>query len=147
MDRTPAQVFAAINNVRGWWSEEINGDTDKPGAEFAYRYKDAHSCTMKIVEFVPDTKVVWHVLDNYFSFTQDKSEWKDTRVRFDISRKGGQTEIHFTHEGLLPENECYEACSEGWSYYIQDSLKSLILTGKGQPNIGEAKTDTERALG
>jgi hypothetical protein len=32
----------AINNVLGWWSGESDGSTDKPGAEFTYRYKEDH---------------------------------------------------------------------------------------------------------
>lgn len=34
VDQTPDEAFAAINNVREWWSEEIEGDTDKLDAVF-----------------------------------------------------------------------------------------------------------------
>ena len=67
VSQTREEVFGAINNVRGWWSQAIEGDTGKLGAVFYYHYQDVHRCTFKITEFVPGKKVVWHVLHNYLS--------------------------------------------------------------------------------
>src|SRR5258708_15768010 len=103
VDQTPEEAFDAINNVRGWWSEEIEGTTDKLGDEFTYHYKDVHRCKIKITEFAPGRKVVWRVLDNYFDFTEDKSEWKDTVIRFEIATKGNRTEVRFAQLGLVHE--------------------------------------------
>ena len=146
VNQAPEAAFAAITNVRGWWSEEIEGSTDKPGAEFKYHFKDIHRCKLKITELIPGKRVVWHVLDNDFNFTKDKTEWKGTDIVFEISKKGDKAEIHFTHVGLVPEYECYDACSEGWGFYINSSLRDLIMKGKGQPNVGQPMTETERAL-
>ena len=74
VDKTPKEVFEAVNNVRGWWSGDITGSTDKLGAEFTYRYKDFHRSTQKITEFVLDKKVVWHVTDSYLGFVKDTTE-------------------------------------------------------------------------
>lgn len=137
LDQSPAAVFNAINNVRGWWSAEIEGHTEQLNDEFRYQYKDVHRCNIKITESDPGRKIAWLVLDNYFSFTEDEKEWKDTRMVFDITEAEGKTQLRFTHEGLTPEYECYNACSNGWTQYIQHSLPSLITTGKGQPNSRE----------
>ena len=137
VDKSPKEVFNAVTNVRGWWSEEIEGSTNKLNDEFAYHYQDVHNCKMKIIESIPDKKIVWLVLDNYFSFTKDKSEWTGTKIIFDISEQDHKTQLRFTHEGLVPEYECYNACVNGWSQYIQHSLPALISTGKGQPNSRE----------
>lgn len=131
--QTPKQAFDVINNVRGWWSQAIEGDTDKLGAVFYYHYQDIHRCTLKITEFVPGKKVVWRVLQNYFPFVKDKTEWTGTDVVFEIAEKDGKTEVRITHVGLVPEYECYGVCSDGWGNYFNGSLRSLITTGKGQP--------------
>src|ERR1039458_678563 len=134
VDQDPTAVFAAINDVRRWWSGDIDGDTDKLGDEFSYRYEDVHYSKQKITEMVPDQRVVWLVLDSNLSFVEDKTEWNGTEISFDISRKDDHTEVCFTHNGLIPEYECYEACSGAWSFYMKESLRSFITTGRGEPN-------------
>lgn len=147
VDQAPEEVFNVINNVRGWWSEEIEGSTDKLNAVFKYQFEDVHRCQIKVIELTPGKRIVWYVLDNYFNFTRDKTEWKDTKMIFDISRKDNKTEIRFTHAGLVPEYECYDACHQGWTHYIQNSLLKLITTGKGEPNkTGKPQTETEKDL-
>lgn len=143
VDQTPKEVFNAVNNVRGWWSESVEGNTDNSGEEFLYYYKDVHISKMKIVEFIPAKKVAWLVLENHFNFTRDKTEWKGTRIIFDISENDGKTELRFTHAGLVPAYECYDVCRDAWTSYIQGSLKSLITAGKGKPNAKEGGLNAE----
>lgn len=146
VDQSPEEVFKAIINVRGWWSQAIEGETDKQGALFYYHFKDIHRATLKVTELVPGKKVSWHVLQNYFNFGKDQTEWTGTDIVFEIAKKGDKTELVFTHIGLVPQYECYKVCSDGWGTYIYDSLRSLITTGKGQPNVGEAVTKSEHEL-
>jgi hypothetical protein len=147
VDQTPEEAFAAINNVRGWWSGDIEGGTDKLGEVFTYRYEDVHFSKQKITEFIPGKKVVWLVLDSYLSFIEDKTEWNGTKVTFEIAGKGDKTEVRFTHIGLVPDHECYGACSNAWGSYINGSLRSLIATGKGQPNAKEKPDGAVRGAG
>jgi hypothetical protein len=137
VDRTPEEVFAAINNVRGWWSGNIDGDTDKLGDEFTYRYEDIHRSTQRITESIPGKRVVWRVLDGYLNFTEDKTEWTGTDIAFDISTMDDATEVRFTHIGLVPDFECFHSCSSAWGFYINTSLRNLLATGDGQPNQKE----------
>lgn len=134
VSKMPDQVFNAITNVRGWWSENIEGGTTALNDVFTYRVKDIHQCTMKLIEVVKDKKIVWLCLDNDFNFTQDKKEWIGTKIEFELLEIEGETQVNFTHWGLVPDYECYNVCDEGWSNYINNSLQTLILTGKGNPN-------------
>jgi hypothetical protein len=137
VDQTPAEAFGAINNVRGWWSGEIDGSTDALGAQFTYRYQDIHRSKQEITELTPGKRVAWHVLDGYLNFTEDKAEWTGTDITFDIAAKDSGTEVRFTHAGLGPRHECFDSCSTAWGFYIGTSLRNLITTGAGQPNDKE----------
>jgi uncharacterized protein YndB with AHSA1/START domain len=138
VDQSPKQVFDAITNVRGWWSGDIDGHTDKLGAEFTYRYQDLHRSTQKITELVPGKKVVWHVSNAKINFVEDTDEWNGTDIVFEITQKGKKTELRFTHIGLVPRIECYGKCAGAWGFYINESLRDLITTGKGDPNDNES---------
>jgi hypothetical protein len=137
VDQSPAQAFAAITNVRGWWSGEIDGRTDELGAQFTYRYQDIHRSKQEITELIPGKRVAWHVLDGYLSFIADKTEWTGTDITFDIAATDSGTEVRFTHAGLVPQGECFDSCSNAWGFYINTSLRNLITAGAGQPNDKE----------
>jgi hypothetical protein len=143
VDQTPEAVFAAINHVRGWWSENIEGETDALDSVFYYAFRDVHRGTFKITEFVPAEKVVWHVLQNYFNFVEDSTEWTDTDIVFEITKQGDKTALRFTHVGLKPTEECYDVCSDAWGLYIKHSLFDLITKGKGDPTL---KGQNDRSL-
>ena len=140
VDQTPEETFAAITNVRGWWSGEIEGSTDKLGDEFTYRYRDLHYSKQRITEFIPGKKIVWLVLDSFLSFIKDKTEWNGTKITFEVRKKGKKTEVRFTHVGLVRDHECFNDCSDAWGFYIRKSLRGLITKGKGEPNSKETGT-------
>ena len=129
----PEAVFAAINNVRGWWSGVIEGPTANVGDSFGYRYKDIHQSTQQVIGLVPGRRVAWKVLDSNLSFLKEPTEWTGTTITFDLTENGEGTELRFTHHGLNPTSECWDACSSGWGGLIRGNLKTLIETGHTSP--------------
>jgi len=126
VDQTPQQAFDAIINVPLWWSGELHGNTTKVGDEFTYRYEDLHRSRQRITEMTPQKRIVWHVVEAELNFVQNRAEWNGTDIIFDIATKGDKTEVRFTHAGLLPSAECFDDCSNAWSYYIAGCLRNLI---------------------
>ncbi len=133
VDQSPDEAFNAINKVSAWWQGEVVGNTNQLNDEFTYRMNEIHYSKQRIVEFIPNQKVVWLVTDsklNPLKFT-DESEWTGTKIIFEITQINNKTEVRFTHLGLVSAFECYGDCSWAWEALIQESLLSLITTGKG----------------
>ena len=129
--QTPEQVFKAITNVRSWWSgyyaEEFQGDTEKLHDEFTFRAGGGvHYSKQKLVEVVPNKKIVWLIMESKLSFLEKTNEWTGTKVIFTISKNGSKTQLTFTHEGLTPQIECYNDCAPAWTQYVQNKLLPLI---------------------
>ncbi|MEO8086705.1 MAG: SRPBCC domain-containing protein [Bacteroidota bacterium] len=143
IDASPLQAFKCINNVTQWWTENLEGSSQKLNDEFSVQFGDVHYSKQKLVEVIPGKKVVWLVTDSKLNFLKDKQEWNGTKIIFDIIEEGNKTQIRFTHEGLVPKIECYGDCSNAWGEYIQGSLLNLVNTAKGQPTPKVRKTKAE----
>ncbi|HXB42469.1 MAG TPA: SRPBCC domain-containing protein [Puia sp.] len=127
------EVFKSINSVSKWWMENLEGDSENLNGKFTVDFGDDNFVTHKLVEVIPNKKVVWLVTDCYLSWFKDKTEWTNTKMSFEISTKGNSTVINFTHIGLIPEVECYDMCVKGWDQYVKGSLFKLITEGTGLP--------------
>ena len=131
--RSPQDVFKAINSVSNWWSENIDGNSENLNDVFKVNFGGDTFVTHQLIELVPDKKVVWLVTDCWLPWLNDKTEWTNTKMSFEISTENNSTIIRFTHIGLVPEVECYESCVKGWDQYVKGSLLKLIKEGKGDP--------------
>ena len=130
VDQTPEEVFDAVNTPQDWWSGDFEGYTKNLNDEFTYRYQDMHYSKQLVAELIPDKKVVWLVTESRLNFIADKEEWTGTKMIFEISGEDGKTQLKFTHAGINPQVECYDACSTAWGQLIQQSLNNYIATGK-----------------
>jgi len=140
VDQSPAEIFVAISHVRGWWTENVEGSTKNLNDEFSVRFGDVHYSKQKLIEVIPGKKVVWLITESHLSFLKDKGEWTGTKISFEITEQDDKTQVRFTHLGLVSEIECFGDCSNAWSFNINESLRSLIITGKGQLTPKENKT-------
>jgi hypothetical protein len=133
VDVTVHEAFESINSVSQWWTADLEGSSQKFNDEFTVRFGDVHVSRQKLVEVIPDKKIVWLVTDSKLNFIKDKQEWNNTKISFELSAHDNKTQVLFTHTGLVPEIECYKSCTKGWDYYIKGSLFKLLTEGKGTP--------------
>jgi uncharacterized protein YndB with AHSA1/START domain len=131
--KSPEDVFNNItNDVAKWWGgKDLEGNSTKLNDEFIINHPGAHYSKQKLVEVIPDKKVVWLVTESKLDWLKkDQHEWTNTKMIFDITTKGDKTVLHFTHEGLVPEKECYAMCEQGWNMVIKDWLFNYITSGE-----------------
>ncbi len=133
VNKTPDEVYEAINNLRRWWTGCIVGKTKNLNDTWFFSYPNIHFSKIKVSQQIPGKRVVWQVLDSYIEFVDDKEEWTGTEIVFEITSEDNLTKLTFAHIGLAPNIACYNVCRDAWSFYINDSLYNYIVTGKGDP--------------
>lgn len=128
------EAFEKICDVSGWWTTDFEGNARKADDIFIVTFGETFA-TFKIEEAVPYKKIVWYVMDCNLHWLKDKKEWEGTRVIWEITAGDHSTKIEMTHQGLVPEVECYTNCESGWNRYIKESLFKLLTENKGMPVI------------
>ena len=128
--KTAEDVFELLQNIDQWWSglyqETIQGKSRRIKDEFTFHAGDgAHYSKQQLIELIPGEKIAWLVTDSKLSFLSHPTEWNDTKIMFELSQDGTETNVRFTHDGLVPQIECYEACSSAWTGYMDNLKKKL----------------------
>jgi hypothetical protein len=131
----PKAVFAHINDVPKWWikevagaSTEFEGKSSNLNDEFILRHGDNHYSKHKLIEVIPNKKVVWLVTDSKLNWIKEnKQEWTGTKMIFEIVPGEEKTTLIFTHDGLTPQLECYAHCVHFWERVIKNWLYNLMI--------------------
>jgi len=124
------EAFDRITQISDWWTAGVQGRPQKLDDQFTVRWGETF-VTFKVTEMVPGKRATWLVTDCNLPFLTDKTEWKGTKVVWELSSKEGGTEVTITHFGLVPGLECYKNCEAGWNFYFGESLLKLLTEGKG----------------
>jgi hypothetical protein len=128
--KTTSEVFAHLLHPKNWWvglfGETIEGKSENMNDEFSFKAGDGvHYSNQKLLELIADKKIVWLVTESNLSFLKNTNEWAGTKICFDIEQVDDKTNITFTHIGLIPPIECYDACSSAWTQYLQNLQAQL----------------------
>lgn len=135
---SPHDVFNHITDVSKWWARssgeslsgmqsEFEGQSTQLHDEFIIRSGDRHYSKQRLMEVVLDEKIVWQVIESKLNWLEkNKNEWTATKMIFEISVEGEKTVLRFTHEGLVPDQECYERCERSWDVLIRERLFNFI---------------------
>ena len=128
----PKQAFEKIARVGDWWAKSFTGKAMNVDDEFRIEFGSTW-VNFKITEALSDEKIVWYVTDSYLPWLNDKTEWNNTSISWEISKQDASSTIKMTHLGLVPGIECYENCERGWTRFVTVSLRQFISEGKGLP--------------
>lgn len=128
--KSPKEVYELLLTVNKWWSgiyeENIIGKSRTIDDEFSFSAGGgAHFSKQRLIELVPNKKIVWLITESNLTFLRNPKEWNNTKLVFNISKKNGQSEVKFTHDGLLPQIECYDGCSNAWTQYLNNLKEKL----------------------
>ena len=76
------EVYNTIKNeVNKWWGgKDLSGSTSALNDEFTIYHPGAHFSKQKLVELIPDKKIVWLVTGGYKHWLQNKGEWHVTTM-------------------------------------------------------------------
>ena len=123
LTKFPDDVFNHLINLKEWWAEDFEGEDIKLNSEFVLTTGDSHFSKNKVIEFVPDKKLVWLTTESIRR--TDNYDWTGTKMIFELTPHGDNTIVKFTYDGVVLENE-YERLVQICDFVIKDKLYNFI---------------------
>jgi uncharacterized protein YndB with AHSA1/START domain len=120
------EAVATAEGVSEWWTRDgVRGESSE-GSKLQFFFGQPEpAAVMEVTRLDPDGHVHWTCIEG-------ADEWVGTTLAFDLTRKGGETVVMFTHADWREPSEFMAHCSARWAYFLF-SLKGLQETGTGTP--------------
>ena len=127
--KSPPDVFNHVIDLKKWWPEDFEGEDIKLNSEFIFTTGDSHYSKNKVIEWVPNKKLVWLATESIRK--TDNFDWTGTKMIFELTPKDDNTLVKFTYDGVVLENETgrlVQICD----MVLKEMFYNFITTGKGK---------------
>ena len=129
-------ALATQVGIRGWWTECCVVAKEEGECSALVFPHGNFFATMKVLTLKKSKLVEWRCLDcqhdDKMGF-RNRHDWAGTKLSFRLKAQGkAETQLLFTHHGL-GTLACHGACSSIWSFFLGQSLRQMLRTGRGMP--------------
>lgn len=138
----PETITAALlhdEHIRRWWTADAKVQHGRGIFEWS-----GYGWTVELDMTFDQTRqaVVWNCTK---SNMQNTHAWEGTAITFTLTPEKGGIRLDFAQTGYR-ESPCYDACHQGWAFFIGTSLKLYLESGKGvpYPEIQDTRLNLER---
>ena len=138
INASPEAVLAALCSpeaITSWWAP-TTGSGDAGGRLEVSFFSGKERLVMQ-VERALAGRVAWSVQQ-----AAGTPDWVGTTIFFDVAEAGDGAMLHFRHQGLTPDLECYDMCDAGWTYYLGSLASYVELTQMETADAGESCVST-----
>ncbi len=142
--KSPNEFFHSLVDLTKWWPEIFIGENLKLNSEFVLKSGEGHYSKNKVIEFVPEKKVVWQVKESRRK--EDNFDWTGTKMIFELKPGAGNTEIKFTYDGVVFENEV-ERLAQICDFVINVKLYYLVESFTTTIEIAKSPRDVFSCIG
>jgi hypothetical protein len=138
-----SKVYDALTTgYEHWWTTTGGATFETVGDQIKFTFPPQVSYwTFQAKTLIKDQEVDLICTDAYHLLLDlpdaPKGEWLASRLHFKLTPIDGLTKIHFRHEGLTPDLNCYDICEEGWDHFFMRSLQDYLNSGQGAPYMPE----------
>lgn len=123
-----SKIYEALTTQKGlasWWTVNVEGKPEI-GEIIKFRFAIDYAKEMLVLQQKENQVVEWECISG-------DEQWVGTKIIFEIEDSNEGTHIRFKHKGWKKQTDLYAVCNYHWGLYLK-SLKTLIETGKGNPN-------------
>ena len=124
-----ARVYDAIATADGistWWDPQTPKQTDR-GLVLEHNPGPEHGIVqLLVVDRVPNTRIEWECVSTHAA-SSPASAWTGTHFIFDLSERGGATNLRFRQTGYDERSAFFTSNADAWQNVLANLKRTVEL--------------------